>query len=143
MARKARLPLVAALSMTALVAPVHALARTHPTRSHSTQTQATRTQATRTQPPGPHATQSHARIALMVAPSAPLVGHPVTLAVPNPPPNATDYQWQLIGAPAVDTGASPRATVRFASPGVHRVEVLVKTGATSEETALTLTVRAA
>jgi plastocyanin len=148
MARKARLPLVAALSMTALVAPVHALARTHPTRSHATQTQATRTQATRPQPTGTqttssHATQSHARIALMVAPSQPLVGHPVTLAVPNPPPSATDYQWQLTGAPAVDTGGSPHATVRFASPGVHRVEVLVKTGATTEKSALTLTVRAA
>ena len=153
MARTARLPLVAALSMTALVAPVHALARTHPTRSHATQTQATRTQATRPQATGTqatsphatvsHATQSHSRIALMVAPSEPLVGHPVTLAVPNPPPNATDYQWQLTGAPAVDTGGAPHTTVRFASPGVHRVEVLVKTGAATEKSALTLTVRAA
>jgi LPXTG-motif cell wall-anchored protein len=77
----------------------------------------------------------------MVAPSKPLVGHPVTLAVPDPPANATDYQWQVTGAPAVDTGASPHATVRFTTPGIHRVEVLVTTGATREKAALTLAVR--
>jgi len=136
-ARKARLPLAAALSMTALVAPVHALARVHPTRSHTA-----RPHAAQSHTAPSDTAQSHARIAMMVAPATPLVGHPVTLAVPNPPPNATDYRWQVAGAPAVDTGAAPHATVRFATPGVHRVDVLVTSGATRQQAALTVTVRA-
>jgi LPXTG-motif cell wall-anchored protein len=67
----------------------------------------------------------------------------VNLAVPNPPPNATDYQWQLTGARAVDTGASPRATVRFATPGTQRVKVLVTTGTGKAQAGLTVTVRPA
>jgi plastocyanin len=142
MARKACLPLAAALSMMALVAPMHALARAHATRPHARASHATPSHATASHATPSHATASHARIALIVAPSKPLVGHPVTLAVPDPPPNATDYQWQLTGASAVDTGTSPHATVHFATPGIHRVKVLVTTGATKKEAALTLAVRA-
>jgi plastocyanin len=136
--RKVRLPLAAALSMTALVAPMHALARVHATQPHGTRPRDTQSRPT----PSP-APASHARIGLVVAPSKPLVGHAVNLAVPNPPPDATDYQWQLPGAPAVDTGASPHATVRFVTPGIHRVKVLVTTGATKVAAGLTLTVRTA
>jgi plastocyanin len=42
----------------------------------------------------------------------------------------TDYQWDLsgTGAYAVDTGAQPRATTRFAAAGVHRVAVKIHRG---------------
>ncbi len=114
MKRKCCLPLFAALSIMALVAPEHALARAHPTRS---------------------------QVSLAVAPSGPLAGHPVTLVVLNSPPDATSYQWHVRGRTL--TTNSPRDTVQFASPGIHRVSISVIAGAATVGRTLTVIVGSA
>jgi plastocyanin len=68
----------------------------------------------------------------VVQPAAPRAGEPVSLVVIHSPSGVTDYQWDLsgTGAYAVDTGAQPRASTRFAAAGVHRVAVRIHRGST-------------
>jgi plastocyanin len=76
-------------------------------------------------------------------PEHPTAGELVRLSVVNAPSAATDYHWKLAGHRNRSLGlaSTPQVTVRFRTPGIRRVTVLITGQGRKHRAELTLRVR--
>lgn len=84
------------------------------------------------------------RLKLSAVPASPSAGELVHLSVGNAPSAAAaDYRWKLSQSAehSLRLPSGPRVTVRFATPGVHRVVVQVDGQGSAQRVALSLRIR--
>ncbi len=76
-------------------------------------------------------------------PERPTAGEPVRLSVLNAPSAATDYRWKLAGRGERSRRlpSTPSVTLRFETPGLQRVTVLITSQGLKHRVELTLRVR--
>jgi plastocyanin len=80
---------------------------------------------------------------LSAVPASPTAGEPVQLSVLNAPTAVTDYRWKLAGhrTRPLRLPSTPRLTLRFPTPGIQRVTVLITSQGLAHRAELTLRIR--
>lgn len=87
--------------------------------------------------------KASATLELSAVPKRPAAGELVQLSILNAPSAATDYRWKLAGRRArrLRFPSAPRVTLRFQTPGIRRVTVLITSQGLEHRAELTLRVR--